>query len=143
MSKQLSELTMVRISQWGLLIKAANESSLSRAEWCKTNGISENAFYYWQRKVRKYALDAIKSSKESSCDGSNNNNTPDFFEISLSEPERPLPQTHNIQRSSVMSIEDKHSDSGIILRTGSYEISVSDRFSRESLAAVLEVINHV
>lgn len=43
----------VRIKQWSEIIEAANSSPLPRREWLKANGISKDAFYYWQRKVRK------------------------------------------------------------------------------------------
>ena len=44
----------IRLKQWCELIEAANSSGLSRKQWLKENGISEDAFYYWQRKVRRY-----------------------------------------------------------------------------------------
>ena len=44
----------IRLKQWSELIEAANRSGQSRKEWLKENGISKDAFYYWQRKVRRY-----------------------------------------------------------------------------------------
>ena len=44
----------IRLKQWCELIEAANRSGLPRKEWLKENGISKDAFYYWQRKVRRY-----------------------------------------------------------------------------------------
>lgn len=44
----------IRLQQWSELINSANKSGLSRKEWLEQNGISKDAFYYWQRKVRKY-----------------------------------------------------------------------------------------
>ena len=44
----------IRLKQWCELIEAANSSGLPRKQWLKDNGISKDAFYYWQRKVRRY-----------------------------------------------------------------------------------------
>ena len=44
----------IRLKQWSELIEAANRSGQPRIEWLKENGISKDAFYYWQRKVRRY-----------------------------------------------------------------------------------------
>ena len=44
----------IRLKQWSELIEAANSSGLPRKVWLEENRISKDAFYYWQRKVRKY-----------------------------------------------------------------------------------------
>ena len=44
----------IRLKQWCEVIKAANQSGLPRHQWLSENGIGKDAFYYWQRKVRKY-----------------------------------------------------------------------------------------
>ncbi|MCQ2452883.1 MAG: hypothetical protein MJ075_07125 [Oscillospiraceae bacterium] len=44
----------IRIKQWCELIKAANNSGIPRMQWLRENGISKDAFYYWQRKVQRY-----------------------------------------------------------------------------------------
>lgn len=44
----------IRLKQWCELIEAANRSGLPRKQWLQENGISKDAFYYWQRKVRRY-----------------------------------------------------------------------------------------
>ena len=44
----------IRLKKWCELIEAANSSGLPRKQWLQENGNSKDAFYYWQRKVRKY-----------------------------------------------------------------------------------------
>ena len=44
----------IRLKQRSELIEAANSSGLPRKVWLEENRISKDAFYYWQRKVRKY-----------------------------------------------------------------------------------------
>ena len=44
----------IRLQQWAEIIDAANKSGQSRKQWLSENGISKDAFYYWQKKVRKH-----------------------------------------------------------------------------------------
>ena len=44
-----------RASQWMEIIKDRKDSGLGVDEYCKINGISRHAYYYWQRKLRKAA----------------------------------------------------------------------------------------
>ncbi len=147
MSNQMSEVSLVKINQWGMMIKAANESPLGRADWCKANGVSESAFYYWQRKVRKYALNAMLSVQDASAEKSANDNSPDFFEITLTGQNN-LPINHNnptvhTQVSEPLSSHARDAGSGITIRSERFEVMVENGFSKETLAAVLEVMNHV
>lgn len=47
----------IRIREWMDILQAANESELSKTEWCRQNGITKRVFYYWQRKVQDYLLE--------------------------------------------------------------------------------------
>ena len=61
----------IRIKQWAEIIESANKSCLTRRQWLAENGISKDAFYYWQRKVRKfYAEQSGLLSLSSECKGS-------------------------------------------------------------------------
>ena len=42
-----------RMSQWAKIIKERQESGKKVDEFCKERGLGKNAFYYWQRKLRK------------------------------------------------------------------------------------------
>lgn len=45
------------MSNWASLIKARQESGQTVKEWCASNDISINAYYYWLRKLRKAAIE--------------------------------------------------------------------------------------
>ena len=59
MDQQTAE---IRQAQWEQIVLEANNSSISKRDWCRQNGISEKAFYYWQRKIRRNALTAAEIS---------------------------------------------------------------------------------
>ena len=50
----------IRYSHWEEIVLEANRSGISKRKWCKQNGISEKAFYYWQQKVRAQAMAAAE-----------------------------------------------------------------------------------
>ena len=57
------EAAAIRFANWEQIIVTANSSGLKKREWCAQNGISEKAFYYWQRKVRKKTIETMKVLK--------------------------------------------------------------------------------
>ncbi len=128
--------TMLKIAEWTKLIQAANESSMSRKEWCKANDISLSAFYYWQKKVRHLALETMTDR------GTANplQEKPDLFEISLQTIEA-------INEDTAVCPSDPHAvgrNTGLItIRSGRFEIDVNDSFSPKTLKSILEIIKYV
>lgn len=49
--------TDVRHRHWANIIKAANNSNMTRAEFCSKNGIKLKTFYYYQHKLRTKAYE--------------------------------------------------------------------------------------
>lgn len=45
------------MQQWAQVIHARNESGLTVKDYCEENSISENAYYYWLRKIRETAIE--------------------------------------------------------------------------------------
>jgi len=48
-----------RLSHWAQVMQRRTENSLSIREYCINIGISENTYYYWQRRVRQAACDLL------------------------------------------------------------------------------------
>ena len=48
----------VRMANWAAIIKARSESGLTIKDYCKEHGISREAYFYWQRKLRESAIKA-------------------------------------------------------------------------------------
>lgn len=47
-----------RISQWSGIIQDRINSGMKVDDYCEEHQISKNAYYYWLRKVREYALES-------------------------------------------------------------------------------------
>ena len=48
----------VRSRNWASIITECSQSTLTKLEWCRQNGINIKSFYYWQRKLRNEAMHA-------------------------------------------------------------------------------------
>lgn len=135
---------MVRTQQWVKLLQMANESGLSRHDWCKENGISENSFYYWQRKLRRLALDkAVDGPAAEYSQRTDSVQRQDFFEITVPDPDSPAPFRGQAGPSASGSDSAGPSESGLSLRFGEWTLDIARNFSRQALQAVLEVMRDV
>ena len=54
----------VRYNKWADIIVAANNSGMTKEEFCKQNGINRKTFYYYQRKLRQELGTYITETKE-------------------------------------------------------------------------------
>ena len=54
-----------RLSQWTQVIQARLDSGQSVKDFCQTAGISRNAYFYWQKRLRKVACAELEKSEES------------------------------------------------------------------------------
>ena len=55
MSTQLAT-QQYRLDQWAAIIRSRIESGMRVKDFCSQHEISENAYYYWLRKIRAAAL---------------------------------------------------------------------------------------
>ncbi|MDD4121717.1 MAG: IS66 family insertion sequence element accessory protein TnpB [Eubacteriales bacterium] len=53
-----------RMSQWVQIIQARADSGQSIKDFCQTTGISRNAYFYWQKKLRKSACAELAEKDE-------------------------------------------------------------------------------
>jgi putative transposase len=56
--------TDYRMAQWAQIIKAQRESRQKIKDFCETAGISRNAFFYWQRKLRNAACTGLAKTED-------------------------------------------------------------------------------
>ena len=53
-----------RLSHWAQVMQERAARGMSIREYCKSLGMHENVYYYWQRKLREAAYEATKGEKE-------------------------------------------------------------------------------
>ena len=55
-----------RLLHWMKVIQERQNSGQNIKEFCESTGISRNAYYYWQRKLREIACSQLAKPEESS-----------------------------------------------------------------------------
>ncbi len=133
------EFDKAKMRRWAELIRQANDSPLDRETWCKENAVSLSSFYYWQRRIRKFALNQMLAPTDQQA------LLPDTTQESTSAHE----DCYEITLPSLMSSQSHPKDVSnstkgtISIRYGDFSIDVEEGFSTEALSSVLKVLNHV
>lgn len=96
----------VRCERWAAIINGCLASGMNKTAWCKANGISDKAFFYWQRILRQeaYVSSELPAVTKSALPVSN---PIDFVELKAPEPSA-IPQNFRpdiiIRKDSRISI---------------------------------------
>ena len=53
-----------RIAQWVQVIQKRRNSGQTIKDFCQSSGISRNAYFYWQRKLREVACSELEKAEE-------------------------------------------------------------------------------
>ena len=129
----------IRFARWEALIREANSAGIPKIEWCRRHNISENQFYYWQRRVRARAV-AEMQMKVVAGDGLVQSEQatslvelrPPVVEPSVIDA-APLDNGHNVQVGHTADL---------LLKVGAYEIQVSSPAAEETLRMVMRVLGN-
>ena len=108
----------VRNQQWLAMIHDQKVSGLSIREWCRNHSISENCFFYRQRKLREIAGENITQ----------------FVEIK--QPEDPAT---SMMQSEQMNLDNERSSATI--RYGKITIALDNSTSEELIGRIVRVLN--
>lgn len=54
-----------RLSQWATIMQNRIDSGQKVKDFCKTTGISKDAYYYWQHKLRQKAAEGLVKTEGS------------------------------------------------------------------------------
>ena len=83
----MSEKQDFQIKRWQCLIKEYQESGMRLIDWCASNGVTKDQYYYWLSKIRQKYHEVAVKQLQTSKSGSNVGNTSEertgsFVEIS-------------------------------------------------------------
>ena len=102
----------VRYSKWAEIIMAANNSGLSKAEYCRQNGIDNKSFFYYQRRIRQGLYDIAQAER------------PQLVELPISERQKTL--------SGVVAV----------IHAGNISIEIADGISESTLMSIGRMIRN-
>ena len=115
-----------RLEEWTKIIEAANSSGLQRSEWLKTNNITKDQFYYWQKKVRKAAAERSNLLTPAGAETCNDTR---LVEIPVSS-------------DSISSSISSSFSIGAIINVGRISISISENASQELIENLGRMIHN-
>lgn len=64
MTKEISIKQQASMNRWALIIKEQHASGKTVRAFCRDQGLSWHAYYYWLRKIRQMLLDNNQQSAE-------------------------------------------------------------------------------
>ena len=102
----------VRYSKWAEIIMAANNSGLTKAEFCRQNGIDNKSFFYYQRRIRQGLYDAAQAEQSQ------------LVELPISEKQGTM--------SGVVAV----------IHAGSISIEITDGISESTLLSIGRMIRN-
>jgi len=110
----------VRCERWTAIINECLASGMNKTAWCRANGISDKAFFYWQKILRQeaYISSVLPTVEKSSLPAEN---TIDFVELRASE-------------SAVTSVQGFRPD--IIIRKNGFSLEISNTVSADLLSRI-------
>ena len=118
----------VRRAQWAQIVHEVNNAPVTKKEWCAQNGINLKAFYYWQRKFRKQAIEASETSSALQVQVTQ---PPSFVELTL-KPEEKITSNPRLQDP----------DHELILQVDECRLFITGDIKEQTLRTVMKVIRH-
>lgn len=122
----------VRASYWEGIIRSCSQRPVGQTakSWMDENGISEQSYYYWQRKFRTQTYERLRGSKPSFPA------VPEKTDISFAEMPYPQPQQAEIK----MDTDGKAPVA--VLRCQSIRIEITNEISDTVLSRILQELSH-
>jgi transposase-like protein len=111
-----------RLSQWTEIIRECRSSGQTVSAWCADHDINPKSYYYWLRRVRTAACEALPSISTE-----NNQIVPVNIPV------------HTADTSS----EDQESSSDIVLRFGSVTLELRNNASATLIENTLRALQNV
>ena len=113
-----------RQSHWAQIIRDRTESGLTIKDYCASNDIQENAYYYWLKKLRETACEEIARIQGRPAGIM----TPVFAEVKLTNQATILPSTSIYQ-------------SNVCVEAAGVRITAGGEYPIEKLTELLRIVS--
>ncbi|WP_303862798.1 transposase [Alkalibaculum bacchi] len=119
----MDEITQVknrfRLEQWTQLIKDYQSSDMTVKAWCEQNGVKQQSYYYWLKKIRKAACGHLPATQTQV-----KHSTPtEFAKLQVTPP--------------------NHVQAAVIIHLPYASVEVAEGTSRETIEAVLVALKNI
>ena len=110
-----------RINEWTARIRECSTSGLSVKRWCEDNGVAEGSYYYWLKRVRVAACEALPV---------------------IQKPVKIVPI--NLSSETIKSrTVDQDNNSSLVMRIGSVTMELNNSTSSLLIENVLRALQNI
>ena len=110
-----------RINEWTTRIRECSTSGLSVKRWCEDNGVAEGSYYYWLKRVRVAACEALPV---------------------IQKPVKIVPI--NLSSETIKSrTVDQDNNSSLVMRIGSVTMELNNSTSSLLIENVLRALQNI
>lgn len=110
-----------RINEWTARIRECSTSGLSVKRWCEDNGVAEGSYYYWLKRVRVAACEALPV---------------------IQKPVKIVPI--NLSSETIKSsTADQDNNSSLVMRIGSVTMELNNNTSSLLIENVLRALQNI
>lgn len=127
-----------RIKQWIPLFEEQARSGLGKEDWCEANGISRNAFFKWQREIRRYML--ANNLKVPNIANEYFQTEPGFVDITAKVA---APAVVRNEPEQMLCSFKPSTVSRLSIRYGSFSIDLNETTDERLLSMALGVVSNV
>lgn len=119
----MDEITQVknrfRLEQWTQLIKDYQSSGMTVKAWCELNGVKQQSYYYWLKKIRKATCDQLPAT--------------------ITQTENPQP----IEFAELKISPSSHIQGSVMIHLPYASVEVAEGTSKETIEAVLMALKNI
>lgn len=126
----MSDRQRYQIERWKLLIADRAQSKLKLMDWCESQGITKDAYYYWLHKLQRENIDTALES------------LPVQIQQSAAFVEIPKPEKCQLSESVRVIVEPPARPAAII-KNNQLQIELFSNVSSEMLQEILRVVSNV
>ena len=125
----------VRLTNWTSIVKQCQARPLGQtiSQWCNEAGIGEKKYYYWQRKVRRQAVEQMESMLPSAAKSTD--------DVAFAEVKIP-PASSSDHVSSDNEDHAMQFQPDVLIRRGDLVIGVTNKASDRILNRILQEVTH-
>lgn len=106
------------LKYWAPIIKECKNSGLTAKEWCRSNDIDPQKFYYWQRQLTEEITSSLVPTSQSK------------------------PKVQNFVELPAPPLEPLSSPTDIVITTGTTRLEISNSANITLVTELLKVLNH-
>ena len=121
----------VRLERWAEILRDRQASGMSITAWCETNGVDRQRYFYWQKKLRGLACEALEKRRGGAVDAVEG--TTEFAEY------RPM----EIEAVSMTEVRREASSPAVVIHLACGKMEIYSGADRETIRSAVQALREL